>query len=65
MFITLTHSTGRILVNINSLTAVVQHNGQVYIATQGSDPVKNVAHHIMVSETYDDIVARIEEKLRN
>jgi hypothetical protein len=55
MFITLTHATGRILANIDQIIAIVEHNGKVYVGTRGqTEPAE-------VFETYDDIMARIEQ----
>jgi hypothetical protein len=54
MFITLTHSTGRALLNIDHIIGVVEHEGKVYVSPRVGDAVE-------VFETYDDIIKRIED----
>lgn len=52
-FITLTHSSGRALINLRHMTGVVEHEGKVYVgATRGES--------LEVFETYDDIIAQIK-----
>jgi hypothetical protein len=53
MFITLTHATGRALMNIEHIIAVVEHEGKVYVGPR-------VGEALEVFETYDDIMAKIE-----
>jgi hypothetical protein len=54
MFINLTHATGRILINIEHIIGMVEHEGKVIIAPRIGEPVE-------VFETYDDIMERIED----
>lgn len=54
MFITLTHATGRALLNIEHIVAVVEHEGKVYVMPRVGEPLE-------VFETYDDIMRRIED----
>lgn len=54
MFITLTHATGRALLNIEHVVAVVEHEGKVYVMPRVGEPLE-------VFETYDDIMRRIED----
>lgn len=53
MFITLTHQTGRVLINIDHLVGVTEHEGKVYVSPRIGEPLE-------VFETYDDIMTRIE-----
>jgi len=54
MFITLTHSTGRALLNVEKIIGVIEHEGKVYIASEGAtEPLQPV-------ESYDEIMSRIE-----
>ena len=54
MFITLTHQTGRVLINIDHLVGVIEHEGKVYVSPRIGEPLE-------VFEDYDDIMARIEQ----
>ena len=54
MFITLTHKTGRVLINIDHLVAVIEHEGKVYVSPRIGEPLE-------VFEAYDDIMTRIEQ----
>lgn len=54
MFITLTHATGRALINVDHLIAVVEHEGRVFVSPRVGDAQE-------VFETYDDIMRRIED----
>jgi hypothetical protein len=53
MFITLTHSGGRALINIEHIIAIVEHDGEVYVSPRVGEAVE-------VFEKYDDIMSRIE-----
>jgi hypothetical protein len=55
MFITLTHKTGRALINIEHIIGIVEHEGRVYLNCRGEN-----TEPLEVFETYDDVVARIE-----
>jgi len=54
MFITLTHATGRALMNIEHIVAVIEHEGKVYVMPRVGEPLE-------VFEAYDDIMRRIED----
>jgi hypothetical protein len=54
MFINLTRATGRILMNIEHIVGIVEHEGKVIIVARIGEPVE-------VFETYDDIIKRIED----
>lgn len=54
MFITLTHQTGRVLINIDHLVGVIEHEGKVYVSPRIGEPLE-------VFEAYDDIMTRIEQ----
>ena len=54
MFITLTHKTGRALINIEHIIGIVEDEGRVYLSCRGESEA------LEVFETYDDVVARIE-----
>lgn len=54
MFITLTHATGRALINVDHIIGIVEHGGKVFVGSRDGEPLE-------VFETYDDIVARIEQ----
>ena len=54
MFITLTHQTGRALINIDHLVGVIEHEGKVYVSPRIGEPLE-------VFEAYDDIMDRIEQ----
>lgn len=54
MFITLTHQTGRVLINIDHLVGVIEHEGKVYVSPR-------IGESLEVFEDYDDIMARIEQ----
>ena len=53
MFINLTHATGRILMNIEHIVGIVEHEGKVLVSPRIGDPVE-------VLETYEDIMKRID-----
>ena len=53
MFITLTHRTGRALVNVDHIVSIVEHEGRVYISPR-------VGRLTEIVETYDDVIAKIE-----
>ena len=52
MFINLTHATGRILMNIEHIIGIIEHEGKVIIGPRIGEPVE-------VFETYDEIITRI------
>lgn len=54
MFITLTHATGRALINVEHIVGIVEHEGQVFVGSRGAEALE-------VFETYDDIMRRIED----
>jgi hypothetical protein len=54
MFITLTHASGRALINIEHIIGVVEHDGKVYVVPRPNGDT------LEVFETYDDIMNRIE-----
>lgn len=54
MFITLTHQTGRVLINIEHLVGVIEDEGKVYVSPR-------IGGRLEVFEAYDDIMTRIEQ----
>lgn len=58
MFITLTHQTGRVLINIDHLVGVIEHEGKVYVSPRIG---LGLGEPLEVFEAYDDIMTRIEQ----
>lgn len=53
MFITLTHANGRALVNVSYIIGIVEFGGKVFVSTRVGEPIE-------IFETYDDVIAKIE-----
>lgn len=55
MFINLTSTTGgRVLLNVENVSAIVEHEGSVYVVPKVGEPA-------IVRESYDEIMSRIDD----
>ena len=54
-FITVTHASGRAIININHISAILEDDGKIYIGSsvEGHQPLE-------VLETYDDIIYKLQ-----